>query len=165
MSYTCDAKEPDQINDLSVLISSAFGGDPLAIRRLRDLLIPGVRARLVHRNANPSLSAVILTEILDQVRVGRISSQADLLRQTRLAVIAMAERGQGKTAPQSVRDTGLCVDLSPLDREMMRRYYVDGEPAESICRRMSIEPAVFIATKKKLRAASLAKSVGPAATD
>lgn len=162
MSDTCELSKAKQTIDLSGLIRAALGGDSSAADELRAVLRPGIRTLLVHRNASPLFADLILTQILDQVRVGRISCQSDLLRETRRAVIEMAG-GSQSTKTGGISGDVVRLDLTSLDREMMRRYYVDGESAESICLRLSVPHDLFAAAKARLRAAIRTTAPGPAA--
>jgi hypothetical protein len=136
-----------------VLISSAIAGDGDSLQELRGLLLPGVRWLLARRNANPSLADEILTDVLRSVSGGQISCPSDLLRETRLSINRAAARRESQPLGSATSSAAAVHrGISGREREMMRRYYVDREPPETICARMSVHPAVFAEVKKRFRA-------------
>ncbi len=42
--------------------------------------------------------------------------------------------------------------LTPSDRELVVRFYLDGQPPEEICRELQISPAELLARKARVKA-------------
>ena len=136
-----------------MLIASSIAGDGDSVKELRSLLLPGVRWLLARRKANPSLADEILSTVLRSVCGGQISSPSDLLRETRLSINRAAARKESETHSSATPSaSAVHRGISGREREMMRRYYVDREPPETICAGMSVHPAVFAEVKKRFRA-------------
>jgi len=136
------------------MISGIAAGDESSSIMLRTFLLPGICSLLSHREVDVSAAPGILALVLREVREGTITSQAELLHNTRRAIIEASMTGP---RPRSVRQAvvvnpGLLVQ-SPRDREMMERHFVDGEDPDSICRRMEVSLEDFQAVKRSLRAA------------
>ena len=149
---------PNPRRDLDQLISACCAGDSAACSELRNALRPGVRFLLERSGASPSLAEGILAQVLREVADGVVIRQSELLRRTRHAV---REIVTDPARPRSSSYPGLRLAIPDRDREMLRRYYVDGETPESICRRLSTSRAAFEAARHRLRR-SLPQSGGSA---
>ena len=140
--------------DLTELIASTSSGCAWSEDRLRKLLRPGVRWLLNRRAADPSLAEPILSQVLERVHRGDISAAPDILRETSLAIVQASGR-KSTEAPATAADGGHTIEsgLSGREREMMRRFYVDRESPDSICRKMSVSPGTLGEVKRRFRAA------------
>lgn len=151
---TCDSGG----GELSKLILHMQQSDPMAGNVLRRILMPGM-SWLARRygDATNRIADEVWTATASAIASGEISDVKRMLAyirfeiKTRCTALDNAERPVEAEAPAAVVMETALASLSDEDREILKRFYVWGQPEQKICDEMGVTVAQCIRAKNAAR--------------
>jgi hypothetical protein len=148
------------------LLQGVRAGDAAAVRELERLLSPGVRLMIRRRDGHHDAqieAQSVLDAAVSEIRADLSLDAAAVVRLVRLLIQrrfpanshppAMTPNWEPGLASRGMDAAGrILQEMSPVDRDALRRCYVLGENTESILNRLNLSSEHYKAIKSRARA-------------